>query len=104
MALGALASLLTSPYLHNSDLCVLVAAAWMVWYEAPSWKPAIIAMLIAASPLLSERYLGPNLHGWAAIELAFFVALIATSLVNRVFGGAEKASAKSPQLRPELSA
>jgi len=87
MAMGAIASLLTAPYLHNSDLCVLVAAAWIVWHEAPIWRAALVAMLLAASPYLLERNLGPSLQGWVYIEAAFLAGLVATAALTRQFEG-----------------
>ena len=83
VAIGVVASLLASPYLHNSDLCLLVAAAWMVWEEAPVWRAALVAMLLAASPYLLARNLGPNLQGWARIELVFLIGLVLTALLTR---------------------
>jgi len=87
MAIGAIASLLTAPYLHNSDLCVLVAAGWIVWQEAPIWRAALVAMLLAASPYLLERQLGTPLEGWVRIEAAFLAGLVVTALLTRQFQG-----------------
>jgi len=87
MAIGAIASLLTAPYLHNSDLCVLVAAGWIVWQEAPIWRAALVAMLLAASPYLLERQLGTPLEGWVRIEAAFLAGLVVTALLTRQFPG-----------------
>ncbi len=83
MAIGAVASLLTAPYLHNSDLCVLVAAGWMVWHEAPVWRPALVTMLVAASPVLQQLNLGTSLHGWVHIEAALFAGLVLTAVLTR---------------------
>ena len=87
MAIGAIASLLTAPYLHNSDLCVLVAAGWIVWHEAPIWRAALVAMLAAASPYLLERNLGTPLEGWVHIEAFFLAGLLVTSLLTRQIEG-----------------
>jgi arabinofuranan 3-O-arabinosyltransferase len=87
MAIGAIASLLTAPYLHNSDLCVLVAAGWIVWHEAPVWRAALVAMLLAASPYLLERNLGTPLEGWVRIEAAFLAGLVITALLTRQIDG-----------------
>ncbi len=35
--IAIIGSLLVSPYLHGSDLCLLAAAGWMVWEERPTW-------------------------------------------------------------------
>src|SRR2546430_11420974 len=37
IAVGAVGSLLAVPYLHGSDLCLLSAAAWIVWEEKAAW-------------------------------------------------------------------
>jgi len=87
MAIGAIASLLTAPYLHNSDLCVLVAAGWIVWHEAPIWRAALVAMLLAASPYLLERNLGTSLQGWVHIEAAFLAGLVVTAVLTRQVDG-----------------
>ena len=87
MAIGAIASLLTSPYLHNSDLCVFVAAGWIVWHEAPVWRAALVAMLLAASPYLLVRNLGTPLEGWVQIEAAFLAGLVAMALLTRQIEG-----------------
>ena len=87
MAIGAIASLLTAPYLHNSDLCLLVAAGWIVWHEAPVWRTALVAMLLAASPDLLERNLGTPLEGWVRIEAAFFAGLVITAVLTRQIEG-----------------
>jgi len=87
MAIGAIASLLTAPYLHNSDLCVLVAAGWIVWHEAPIWRTALVAMLLAASPYLLERNLGTSLQGWVHIETAFLAGLVVTAVLTRQIQG-----------------
>jgi len=87
MAIGAIASLLTAPYLHNSDLCLLVAAGWIVWHEAPVWRAALVAMLLAASPYLLERNLGTSLQGWVHIETAFMAGLVVTAVLTRQIQG-----------------
>lgn len=87
IAIGAIASLVTAPYLHNSDLCVLVAAGWIVWHEAPIWRAALVAMLIAASPFLLERNLGTPLQGWVHIETAFLAGLVVTAVLTRQIEG-----------------
>jgi hypothetical protein len=87
MAIGAIASLLTAPYLHNSDLCLLVAAGWIVWHEAPVWRAALVAMLLAASPYLLERNLGTPLQGWVRVETAFLAGLVMTALLTRQIQG-----------------
>ena len=87
MAMGAIASLLTAPYLHNSDLCLLVAAGWIVWYEAPIWRAALVAMLLASSPFLLVGNIGTSLQGWVHIETAFLAGLVVTALLTRQIQG-----------------
>jgi hypothetical protein len=75
MAAGALASLLVAPYLHNSDLCILVAAGWLTWEEAKVMRVPIASMWLAAAPFL-PRQNWPSLEGWVGIELAFLAGLV----------------------------
>jgi hypothetical protein len=79
IVLGALASLITAPYLHGSDLCVFVAAGWIVWHErpAPAWRAMLIAMWIFATPVVFDTAVGPQLNHWALAELVMFVAIVA---------------------------
>jgi glycosyl transferase family 87 len=78
IALGALASLITAPYLHGSDLCVLVAAGWILWHElpAPVWRAMLAAMWILATPFAFDLAVGPLLNRWAVAELALFAAIV----------------------------
>jgi hypothetical protein len=71
-------SLLISPYLHASDLCLLAAAAWMVWEERPSlaWRGALAVGWVLASPFLYLQGLSPGLTRWPWIEFALLVALV----------------------------
>jgi len=72
-------SLLISPYLHGSDLCLVAAAAFMVWEERPvaTWRVPLAAGWVLASPFL---YVGvgvvPPLERWPVVELAFLAALV----------------------------
>jgi alpha-1,2-mannosyltransferase len=79
IVLGALASLITAPYLHGSDLCVFVAAGWIVWHErpAPAWRAMLVAMWIFATPVVFDTAVGPQLNRWALAELVMFVAIVA---------------------------
>ena len=78
VVLGALASLITAPYLHGSDLCVFVAAAWIVWHEhpAPAWRGMLAAAWIMATPFVFDTAVGPLLNRWALAEIAIFVAIV----------------------------
>jgi hypothetical protein len=85
MAAGVLASMLVAPYLHNSDLCLLVAAAWMTWEEAPMFRAPLVAMWFAAAPFVVVRHMGPSLSGWVYIELALFAGLGAFAVLGGRF-------------------
>lgn len=71
LAMGALASLLVAPYLHASDLCVLVAAGWIVWHELPSPMPraVITATVLMSTTLNVIAGIGPPLNRWMLFEL-----------------------------------
>ena len=77
--MAVVAALVISPYLHASDLCLLSAAAWMVWEEKPvvAWRLPLVPGWLLASPFL---YLGigfaPQLQRWPVVELAFLGALV----------------------------
>lgn len=71
-------SLLASPYLHGSDLCLLAVAGWMVWEERPP-VPLRIGLLVGwilASPFLFDLRLSPHLKQWPWLELALLLALV----------------------------
>lgn len=75
--LAIVGSLLTSPYLHASDLCLLAAAAWIVWEERPdtAWRVALPAAWVLASPFLWLTTHSPGLNRWPWIELIFLAVL-----------------------------
>jgi len=77
IVLGALASLINAPYLHGSDLCVLVAAGWIVWHElpTPAWRGVLVAMWVVATPF-AVLLVGPLLNRWAIAEIALLAAII----------------------------
>jgi hypothetical protein len=70
-------SLLISPYLHASDLCLLAAAAWIIWEERPvtAWRVALTAGWVLASPYLFVTGLGPRLQYWPWLEFILLAAL-----------------------------
>jgi hypothetical protein len=78
MPAAVVGSLLISPYLHASDLCLLAAAAWMVWEERPSlaWRAPLAVGWVLASPFLFLKGLSPGLTRWPWIEFALLVALV----------------------------
>jgi hypothetical protein len=81
IAVGSVASLLVAPYLHGSDLCVLSAAAWIVWEERPAvaWRAPLALGWLASSPFADMSGLGPGVRQWPLLELALLVALLATT-------------------------
>ena len=81
--LAVVASLLVSPYLHGSDLCLLAAAGWMIWEDRPSfaWRALLAGAWYLASPFLYLNGDSPHLQQWPRLELAIFVALLLTALV-----------------------
>jgi glycosyl transferase family 87 len=71
-------SLLISPYLHASDLCMLAAAGWMVWEERPqlTWRIPLVAIWVLASPFLYLRGESPHLKQWPWLEIALLLVLL----------------------------
>jgi hypothetical protein len=78
IAVGILGSLLAAPYLHGSDLCLLSAAAWILWEERPvlAWRVPLAAGWLAASPFADAAGIGPGLNRWPLVELALLAALV----------------------------
>ena len=76
IAVGAVGSLLAVPYLHGSDLCLLSAAAWIVWEEKAAWA---WRLPIAASWLISVPYVNSTtpirLNRWTLFEVGLLLAL-----------------------------
>jgi len=81
--LAIVGSLLVSPYLHGSDLCVLAAAGWMIWEERPTfaWRALLAAAWLLASPFLYLRGYSPQLTQWPWLEFVIFAALVLAALV-----------------------
>ncbi len=75
---GTLGSLLVAPYLHGSDLCLLGAAAWMVWEARPAltWRIPIAAGWVIASPFVASSPLSLGLNRWPLVELLLLGALV----------------------------
>ena len=78
IATAALASLLAAPYLHGSDLCLLSAAAWIVWEERPfvAWRLPLALGWVASSPFADASGLGPGLNRWPLLEAALLAGLV----------------------------
>ena|ERR1700730_4759046 len=85
IALGVVGSLLTTPYLHVCDLCLLVSAGWMVWVDRPTapWRAPLLASWLAASPFVDLNVWRPTQDRWPLLELAWLVALVAAPLAIR---------------------
>jgi len=75
---ASMGSLLVAPYLHASDLCLLSAAAWMVWEERPAlaWRVALAVGWVLVSPFLFVAGLSPDLHRLPWLEVALLVGLV----------------------------
>jgi hypothetical protein len=80
--LAIVGSLLVSPYLHGSDLCLLAAAGWMIWEEQPklAWRTLLAFAWVLASPFLYLRGESPHLTQWPWLEIALFFALLLTAI------------------------
>jgi hypothetical protein len=78
MPIGIVGSLIVSPYLHASDLCLFAAAAWMVWEErnTVSWRIALAVGWVVASPFLFLTTASPGLNRWPLLESALLLALV----------------------------
>jgi hypothetical protein len=76
--LAIVGSLIVSPYLHGSDLCLLAAAAWMVWEERPamSWRVPLAVGWVLGSPFLYLKGASPELKQWPWLEIALLLALV----------------------------
>ena len=76
--LAIIASLVISPYLHASDLCMLAAAGWMVWEERPAlaWRVPLTLIWVLASPYLYIKGFSPHLKHWPWFEIALLLALV----------------------------
>jgi hypothetical protein len=71
-------SLVVSPYLHASDLCMLAAAGWMVWEERPALalRIPLVVVWIAASPFLFQPGHSLRLKQWPWVELVLLAILL----------------------------
>lgn len=78
LSVAIVGSLTAAPYLHGSDLCLLSAAAWIVWEErtSPAWRVPLAAGWILASPFLVVAGLSPNLNRWPLLEYILLLALV----------------------------
>src|SRR4029077_13906228 len=76
--LAVVGSLLISPYLHGSDLCLLAAAGWRIWEERPTavWRVVLAVSWVLASPFLYLTGYSPHLTQWPWLELVLLLALV----------------------------
>ena len=78
LALAIVGSLVVSPYLHASDLCMLAAAGFLVWESRPvvSWRAFLVAGWLLASPYIYLKGLSPHLKQWPWFELALLLVIL----------------------------
>jgi len=78
IAAGIVGTLIVAPYLHGSDLCLLSAAAWIVWEErtALAWRIPLAIGWLLGSPYLLVVGLGPSLNKFPLLEYALLLALL----------------------------
>jgi alpha-1,2-mannosyltransferase len=105
LALGVLASMVTAPYLHDNDLCLLVAAGWIVWNERdiPVLRALLAAMWLLALPFVAEAGMGPPLDRWLLFELLLLIALVVVAWTGprlpasmRIFTGEAEFGRQAP--------
>lgn len=79
LAVGAIASLAVAPYLHASDLCVLVAAGWMIWHEVrePIARALLTVGVLLSTPLYVMARVGLPVNHWLVYELLLLVFVAA---------------------------
>jgi hypothetical protein len=75
---GIVGSLLVSPYLHASDLCLLAAAIWIVWEErpTPAWRALLAVAWVFGSQFSFLAGFGTGLNRWPWVEFALLLALV----------------------------
>ena len=78
IVLGLIGSLLTTPYIHLADLCLLAAAGWIAWQERAhlTWRLPLAASWIVASPIVDISGLAPRQNRWPLLEIAWLIALL----------------------------
>ena len=78
LALAIVGSLVISPYLHASDLCMLAAAGFLVWESRPavSWRAFLVAGWLLASPYIYLKGYSLHLKHWPWFELVLLLVLV----------------------------
>ena len=92
LAVSAAGSLLIIGYLHASDLCLWLAAGWIVWHQRPqpAWRAVLAGLWVIAIPFLEDSAMAPALNRWVMCELlvlaAFAVDAFAPATVRSLHG------------------
>ncbi len=78
LPLAIVGSLVISPYLHASDLCMLAGAGFIVWETRPvvSWRALLVAGWLLASPFLYLKGYSPHLTQWPWFEYVLLAAFV----------------------------
>ena len=78
LPLAIVGSLVISPYLHASDLCMLAGAGFMVWETRPvvRWRALLVAGWLLASPFLYLKGYTPHLTQWPWFEYVLLAAFV----------------------------
>ncbi|HEY8741344.1 MAG TPA: glycosyltransferase family 87 protein [Candidatus Dormibacteraeota bacterium] len=78
LAAAVVGSLLVAPYLHTSDLSMLVVAAWLLWQEssAVAWRLTLAGGWLVAAPLSTLVRVWPSVNRWPLAELGILAAVI----------------------------
>ena len=78
LAIAIVGSLVISPYLHGSDLCMLAAAGFVVWESLPvvSWRALLVGGWVLASPFVYLKGYALHLNRWPWFELLLLLALV----------------------------
>jgi len=76
LAVAATGSLLIIGYLHASDLCLFLAAGWIVWNERTqaAWRAVLAGVWVLSTPFLENSTLSPTLNRWVVCELLVLAA------------------------------
>lgn len=105
IAAAASGSLLIITYLHGSDLCLFLAAGWIVWNERPQpeWRAVLAGIWVLSTPLLDGSAMAPPLNRWVVCELLVMVAFaidafgpVAAERYRRVLTGWAASRGRAP--------
>jgi hypothetical protein len=103
IVLGVIGSLVTTPYLHLSDLTLLAAAGWIAWQERPTigWRALLAATWFVASPIAGFLKLTPTQNRWTLLELAWLILIVGSALrVDQLLIREAKALLETRSARP----